>query len=66
MQHVLREGEARLVQGDAPKLDDVAGGWTQAQAASASGDVDVALFSVGTLLDLIVATLWLTTAQEGR
>ena len=66
MQHVLREGQARLVQGDALKLDDVARGWTQAQAASASGDVDVALFSAGMSPDPIVAIRELTTTQEGR
>ena len=61
MEHFLREGKARLVQGDALKLDDVARGWAQAQAASASGDVDVALFSVGMSSDSVVAGTWFTT-----
>ncbi|GJE99155.1 hypothetical protein PsYK624_154020 [Phanerochaete sordida] len=46
MQHFLSEGEARLVQGDALTLEDLARSWAEAQAANASGDVDVALFSV--------------------
>lgn len=52
MQHYIREGKARLVQGDALKIDDVARGWAEAQAASATGDIDLVLFSVGGALKI--------------
>lgn len=43
----VRSGKARLVQGDALNIEDVARGWAESQAASASGHVDVLLFTVG-------------------
>ncbi|EKM52180.1 uncharacterized protein PHACADRAFT_151194 [Phanerochaete carnosa HHB-10118-sp] len=52
MQHFIHSGNARLVQGDALKLEDVAHGWAESQAASPVGDVDVVLFSVGGALQI--------------
>lgn len=47
IQKYVQAGKAFLVQGDGLKSDDVARGWTTAQAASPSAQVDLVLFTLG-------------------
>lgn len=55
IQPFVKSGHARLVKGDALKLEDVAHAWEEAQKASPSGHVDVVFFAIGacTLLSLL-------------
>lgn len=47
IQPFVRSGKARLVKGDALSIEDVARGWSEAQAASEAQHVDILMFSVG-------------------